>query len=148
MLILQKSDHHKRDSHIPSKVGSVDLVLSSNPLRWSVSDVVKYIKSTECACLASLLREQVSCQQRHCLFCPWNGSLTPTCICHPFIYSRAMKTQHPTVNQYLKDILNILSHGISVDFMNTKGRHHIGFISFNVKSSNVHTHAHFPTVVK
>ena len=59
-----------------------------------------------------------------------------------------MKTQHPNVHQYLKDILNILSHRISGDFMNTKSRHHIGFISFNVKCPNVYTHAHFQTVVK
>ena len=58
-----------------------------------------------------------------------------------------MKTQHPNVHQYLKDILNILSQRISCDFMNTKGRHDIGFISFNVKCPNVYTHAHFPTVV-
>ena len=65
-----------------------------------------------------------------------------------YIYSRTMKTQHPNVNQYLKDILNIISHRISGDFINTKGKHHIGFISFNVKSPNVYMNAHFPTVVK
>ena len=59
-----------------------------------------------------------------------------------------MKTQHPNVHQYLKDILNILSHRISGDFMNTKSRHYIGFISFNVKYLNVYTHAHFQPVVK
>ena len=59
-----------------------------------------------------------------------------------------MKTQHPNVHQYLKDILNILSQRISCDFMNTKHRHYIDFISFNVKCSNVYTHAYFPTVVK
>ena len=58
-----------------------------------------------------------------------------------------MKTQHPNVHQYLKDILNILSQRISGDFMNTKDRHHIGFITFNVKCPNVYTHAHFPTEV-
>ena len=59
-----------------------------------------------------------------------------------------MKTQHPNVHQYLKDILNILSRRFSGDFMNTKGKHYIDFISFNVKGPNVNTHAHFPTVVK
>ena len=54
-----------------------------------------------------------------------------------------MKTQHPNVHQYLKNILNILSQRISCDFMNTKGRHDISFISFNVKCPNVYTHAHF-----
>ena len=58
-----------------------------------------------------------------------------------------MKTQHPNVHQYLKDILNILSQRISCDFMNTKDRHDIGFISFNVECPNVYTPAHFPTVV-
>ena len=58
-----------------------------------------------------------------------------------------MKTQHPNVHQYLKDILKILSQRISGDFMNTKDRHHICFISFNVECPNVYTHAHFPTVV-
>ena len=58
-----------------------------------------------------------------------------------------MKTQHPNVHQYLKDILNILLQRIYGDFMNTKDRHHIVFISFNVKCPNVDTHAHFPTVV-
>ena len=64
-----------------------------------------------------------------------------------YIYSRAMKTQHQNVHQYLKDILNILSQRISGDFMNTKEKHHIGMISFNVKCLNVYTHARFPTVV-
>ena len=59
-----------------------------------------------------------------------------------------MKTQPPNVQQYLKDILNILSLRISGDFMNTKGRHHIVFISFYMKCPNVYTHAHFPIVVK
>ena len=59
-----------------------------------------------------------------------------------------MKTQHQNVHQYLKDILNILSHRISGDFMNTRSRHHTGFISFHVKCPNVYTHAHLPTVVK
>ena len=59
-----------------------------------------------------------------------------------------MKTQHPNVHQHLKDILNIRSQRISCDFMNTNGTHYIDFISFNVKSPNVYTHAHFPTVVK
>ena len=58
-----------------------------------------------------------------------------------------MKTQHQTVHQYLKDTLNILSHRISGDFMNTKEGHHTGFISFNVKYPNVYTHAYFTTVV-
>ena len=44
-------------------------------------------------------------------------------------------------------IIYILSQGIFGDFMNTKDRHDIGFISFNVKCPNVDTHAHFPTVV-
>ena len=65
-----------------------------------------------------------------------------------YVYSRAMKTQHPNVHQYLKDILNILSHRISGDFMQTKGRHHIGFISSNGKCPNIYTHAHFQNVVK
>ena len=65
------------------------------------------------------------------------------------VYSRAMKTQHPNVHQYLRDILNILSQRISGDFMNTKkNRLHNDFISFNAKSPNVYTHAHFPTEVK
>ena len=63
------------------------------------------------------------------------------------IYSRAIETQYQNVHQYLKDVLNILSPGISGDFMNTKDRNHIGFISFNVKCPNVYTHAHFLTVV-
>ena len=58
-----------------------------------------------------------------------------------------MKTQHPNVHQYFKDILNILSQMISGDFMNTKDGHHIGFITFNLKCLNVYTHAHFQTVV-
>ena len=37
---------------------------------------------------------------------------------------------------------------ISGDFMNTKYRHHIDFISLNVKGLNVYKHAHIPTVVK
>ena len=36
---------------------------------------------------------------------------------------------------------------ISGDFMNTKDRHDIVFISSNMKCPNVHTHVHFPTVV-
>ena len=59
-----------------------------------------------------------------------------------------MKTQHLTVHRYLKDILNIHAQRISGEFVNTKDRHYIGFISFNVKCRKVYTHAHFPTVVK
>ena len=58
-----------------------------------------------------------------------------------------MNTHHPNVHQYIKDILNRLSQRNSGDFMNTKDRHHIGFISFNVKYPNVYTHAHFQTEV-
>ena len=59
-----------------------------------------------------------------------------------------MKTQHPNVHQYLKDILIILSQRISGDLMNTKDGHHIDFICFNVKYPNVYTHALFQTVVE
>ena len=75
--------------------------------------------------------------------------MLPFTMCNiSYIYSWAIKTQHPNEHQYLKDILNILSQRISGDFMNTKGRHHIGFIRFHVKCPNVYTHANFPTVVK
>ena len=56
--------------------------------------------------------------------------------------------QHPNVHQFFKNILNILSQGISGAFMNTKDRHHIDFISVNVKCPNVYSHSHIPTVVK
>ena len=59
-----------------------------------------------------------------------------------------MKTQHPNVHQYLKDILNIFSQRISGVFMNTEDRHNIDCISFNVKCPNIYTQAHFSTVVK
>ena len=59
-----------------------------------------------------------------------------------------MKTQHPNVHQYLKNILNILSLRISCDFMNTKDKHHIDYISFNVKRPNICTHTYFPTAVE
>ena len=52
------------------------------------------------------------------------------------IYSQAIKTQHPNKHLYLNDILNILSQRISDDFMNTKDRLYIDFISFNVKCPN------------
>lgn len=35
------------------------LVLDSNPLEWTVTDVVKFIKSTDCAPLAKIFQEQV-----------------------------------------------------------------------------------------
>ena len=59
-----------------------------------------------------------------------------------------MKTQHPNVHQYLQDMLNIFSQRISGDFMDTKYRHNIDFISFFMKGPNVYTHAHIPNVVK
>ena len=59
-----------------------------------------------------------------------------------------MKTQHPNVHQYFKDILNIILQRTSGDFMNTKDGQHIGFISFYVKCSNVYKHAHIPTVLE
>ena len=34
------------------------------------------------------------------------------------------------------------------DFMNTKDKHYIDFISFDVKCQNGYTHAHFQTVLK
>ena len=44
-----------------------------------------------------------------------------------------MKTQHPHIHQYLKVILKILYQKISGDFMNTRDRHNIDFIIFNMK---------------
>lgn len=35
------------------------LVLERNPLEWSVSDVVDFIASTDCASLAKIFQEQV-----------------------------------------------------------------------------------------
>ena len=44
-----------------------------------------------------------------------------------------MKTQHPSIHQYLKVILKTLSQRISGDFMNTRDRLNIDFISFNME---------------
>lgn len=35
------------------------LILESNPLEWSVTDVVRFIKLTDCAPLARIFQEQV-----------------------------------------------------------------------------------------
>lgn len=35
------------------------LVLDSNPLQWTVADVVRFIRSTDCAPLAKIFQEQV-----------------------------------------------------------------------------------------
>ena len=43
-----------------------------------------------------------------------------TLIKYIYIYSRAMKTQHLDIHQYLQDILDILSQVISGDFMKQK----------------------------
>ena len=59
-----------------------------------------------------------------------------------------MKTQHPNILQYLKDILNILSQRISGVFKNTKNTYDIDFITCRVKIPNVYTHAHIPNVLK
>ena len=61
-----------------------------------------------------------------------------------------MKTQHPKGDQCLKDILNIhvLPQLSSIDLMSTKERHHINFISFNVKCPAVYTHTPILTVLK
>ena len=59
-----------------------------------------------------------------------------------------MKTQHPSGHQYLKDLLYILLQRISGNFMNTKDRHDIDFIHFNVKCTNYYTHAHITTIAK
>lgn len=37
------------------------LVLESNPLEWTVTDVVRFIKLTDCAPLAKIFQEQVGC---------------------------------------------------------------------------------------
>ena len=75
------------------------------------------------------------------------GTVLENTFARTYIYSRAMKTQHPNVNQYLNDLLNMLLQGISGDFMNTKDIHHIDLISFNVKCPTVYAHAHIQTVV-
>lgn len=36
------------------------LQLDSNPLEWSVADVVRFLKSTDCAPLARIFLDQVS----------------------------------------------------------------------------------------
>ena len=59
-----------------------------------------------------------------------------------------MKTQHQNVHLYLKEILNIPLQRNSGDFMNTKDRHHMDFISLHANRPNVCTHAHIQTVVK
>lgn len=49
--------------HVPSpekKVKVDTLHLTSNPLKWSVNEVVKFLKTTECANLARICKEQVS----------------------------------------------------------------------------------------
>ena len=113
---------------------------------------VKYIQN-----LCSIMTMSNFCYIKLHLECPLlvlskikqRNTLSPKTYSSIYIiYSRAilMKTQHPNV-QYINDILNILSHRISGDFMNTKDRRYIGFIGFNVKCLNVYTHAHFPTVV-
>lgn len=35
------------------------LILDSNPLEWTVTDVVRFIKLTDCAPLAKIFQEQV-----------------------------------------------------------------------------------------
>lgn len=35
------------------------LILESNPLEWTVTDVVRFIKLTDCAPLAKIFQEQV-----------------------------------------------------------------------------------------
>lgn len=37
------------------------LILDSNPLEWTVTDVVRFIKLTDCAPLAKIFQEQVDC---------------------------------------------------------------------------------------
>lgn len=45
----------------PEKKVKVDtLHLTSNPLKWSVNEVVKFLKTTDCANLARICKEQVS----------------------------------------------------------------------------------------
>lgn len=47
--------------HVPSpekKVKVDTLHLTSNPLKWSVNEVVKFLKTTDCANLARICKEQ------------------------------------------------------------------------------------------
>ncbi|KAK3101257.1 hypothetical protein FSP39_002207 [Pinctada imbricata] len=53
---VHRADGTKK--HHNTSVVKPELILNSNPLYWSVNDVVSYIKSTECAQLARLLKEQ------------------------------------------------------------------------------------------
>ena len=70
------------------------LVLESNPLEWTVTDVVRFIKLTDCAPLAKIFQEQVrlpSCCIRDVLFALlielafWDpalaGERVPPCYC-------------------------------------------------------------------
>ena len=54
-----------------------------------------------------------------------------------------MKTQHPNIHQYIQDILNILSQRIMGDFMTSKDRQYIDFISFDVKSEYIFLNKYF-----
>lgn len=59
------------------------LVLERNPLEWSVSDVVNFIMSTDCASLANIFQEQVHTHTHTRLYCPTN-------MCHvhvPHVYA-------------------------------------------------------------
>ncbi|KAI1888069.1 hypothetical protein AGOR_G00181250 [Albula goreensis] len=48
----------KRQEKMESCEEEGKLVLDSNPLQWTVSDVVRFIKSTDCAPLAKIFQEQ------------------------------------------------------------------------------------------
>ncbi|XP_061108826.1 scm-like with four MBT domains protein 2 isoform X2 [Conger conger] len=48
----------KRQAKVESCEEEGKLVLDSNPLQWSVADVVRFIRSTDCAPLAKIFQEQ------------------------------------------------------------------------------------------
>ena len=56
-----------------------------------------------------------------------------------------MKNATPKCTSISQGYIENLKQTISGDSMNTIDRHHIDFISFNMKCPNIYAHAHFPT---
>lgn len=56
---VQNSKHYHASTQIKEKKAPKDIMrLESNPLNWSVSEVVKFIKTTDCAHLGRLFKDQ------------------------------------------------------------------------------------------
>lgn len=75
------------------------LILESNPLEWTVTDVVRFIKLTDCAPLAKIFQEQVQWLTVSSVLFP-EPQVSSLCVCM-FVYKCMCVHVHALICTYV-----------------------------------------------